>query len=89
MNSTAKLVRHFEVTVADTATQIPKGTSKYVVLKNDSGVDVFFGDSTVTTGTGVKVASGSSLSIDLNLRGGSLYAIVASGTADIQVLIAV
>ena len=72
--------------IADTATEISFAShgGLTVLIQNLSGVDVFLGDSGVTTSTGYKLADGSSISYDL-LTDDSLYGIVASGTANVRV----
>lgn len=64
--------------------------AKHVALINTSGVQaaVVIGASDVTTSSGARwtVASGLSLSLDIE-PGESLYGIVATGTQDIDVLV--
>jgi len=72
--------------IASTATEISFASQGglTVMIQNLSGVDVFLGDSGVTTSTGYKLADGSSISYDL-LTDDSLYGIVATGTASVRV----
>jgi len=73
-------------TIADTATEISFESQGglTVLIQNLSGVDVYLGDSGVTTSTGYKLADGSSISYDL-LTDDSVYGIVATGTASVRV----
>ena len=72
--------------IASTATEISFASQGgfIVMIQNLSGVDVFLGDSGVTTSTGYKLADGSSISYDL-LTADSVYGIVATGTASVRV----
>jgi cold shock CspA family protein len=72
--------------IADTATEISFAShgGLTVLIQNLSGVDVFLGDSGVTTSTGFKLIDGQSISYDL-LTDDSLYGIVATGTSNVRV----
>jgi hypothetical protein len=58
---------------------------KSVVIRNDSGVDVFLGGPTVTTGSGLRLPTASSLILDLGPLD-AIYGIVAASTQPVQVL---
>ena len=78
------------VTVSTTATLLNVGGHtvkdiKSVVIRNDSGVDVFLGGSTVTTATGLRLPTASSLVLDLGPLD-AIFGIVAAATQPIQVL---
>lgn len=79
------------VTVANSATalhttnQDPQFKVRLVVVNNDTAVTMYVGGSAVTTTSGVPVAPGQSLSLDLE-PGEQACAIVASGTLNARVL---
>lgn len=80
------------VTVTTSATLIATGEGNgsvpsEVLVTNDSGVDVFVGDSDqVTTASGLTVGNGSSLGLRLT-AGREVYGIVASGTAEVRAVV--
>lgn len=76
------------VTVGVAATLLSEGGSgdlHTVVVRNDSGVTVYVGGSTVSTATGLALATASSLTLDL-ANADALYGVVAAATAPVQVL---
>jgi hypothetical protein len=79
------------VTVADSATALhtantdPQFKCRVVAYNNDASVTMYVGSSAVTTSTGIPVAAGKSISLDLE-PAEVAYAIVASGTLNARVL---
>ena len=77
------------VTIADTATSIFEadiyGAGDFLVRNQDDTVSIFLGGSGVTDATGYELKAGESLSFDL-FSGASLYGIVTTGTARLDVL---
>lgn len=79
------------VTVAATATALhttntnPKFKCRVVAYNNDASVTMYVGASDVTTSTGIPVAAGKSISLDLE-PDEVAYAIVASSTLNARVL---
>lgn len=79
------------VTVADTATalhttnQDPQFKCRVIAYNNDASVTMYVGGSAVATTSGIPVAAGKSISLDLE-PGEVAYAIVASGTLNARVL---
>jgi len=61
------------------------GDLRTVLIRNDSGIDIYIGGLTVTVATGLRLPTASTLVLDLG-PGDSLYAIVASGTVPLQAL---
>jgi len=89
------IARQYASSVGTSATLIA-GTEYpgWILFNNDSTDTVFIGDSAVTTATGFPIPAGTTFSAsDLahqSLRGrveDCLYGIVASGTADVRVLL--
>ena len=84
---------HFETDVGTSAVVLDGTQYPGWILRNDSGVDIFLGSSTVTVATGWKVTSGSIFSPPdywhKALRGQNeqrVYAIAATSSNDIHVL---
>ena len=75
------------VSVGTTATLIVDSDNKNrdVYIHNGGGAKIYIGGSAVTTSTGFHLANNESLSVFLPL-GEKMYAVVASGTNDINVL---
>lgn len=84
------------ITVTTTATQVAVTDSNYsagvsVALQNVGSTEVRVGGPSVTATTGFPLAAGSTVTMDLDLRGASgdfPYLIVASGTGTVAVLAA-
>ena len=75
-------------TVGTTSVLIVASDDKYrqVTLHNAGGGKVYLGASTVTSTTGVHLGNGESLTIEVPISE-TLYAISASGTNDVIVLL--
>ena len=54
------------------------------LLLNNSEVDIYLGSSTVDTSSGFPLKKGMYLALDLGQ--GNMYAVVATGTADLRIL---
>lgn len=88
-------IQHATTAVTTTSTSLTASVSdalgydtvaRSVLLTNTSAVDVFLGGEGVTTANcGYILTAGSEVSLDLTL-GDSLYAVVASGTANVRAL---
>lgn len=84
------MIRSSVVAVTTAATLLTTGGNsnsdlKTVVLRNDSGADIFIGGPTVTTGNGLRIPTASTLSVDLGPVD-DLYGI-AGATLNLQVLV--
>lgn len=79
MGMTSQVV---SVTTAATLLASVDGVAE-VVIKNAGAASVFLGGSGVTTATGLELAAGATLTVQVDEE---LYGIVAAGTADAQVL---
>lgn len=78
------------VTIGTTPTLIARGGStttdlKTVLLRNDSGVDIFLGGSNVTTANGLRLPTATAYTIDLGPQD-DIYGCVAAATQSLQVL---
>lgn len=79
-------------TVGTSATLLSAGISQrdprsvLVVNPTGSGRSIFVGGSAVTTGTGLTIAEGGSIEIDLSTDSDDLYAIAAANT-NIELLV--
>jgi len=58
----------------------------FLVTNMDASIDVFIGGPTVTIATGTVVNAGGALGLDL-LAGELVYAIPASGTPEVRILV--
>lgn len=79
------------VTVSTSATLLGTGGHsvqdlKTIIVRNDSGSDLYVGGSDVTTANGMRVPTASSITIDL-APNDSLFGICSAATIPIQVLI--
>lgn len=79
------------VTVTTAATLLTTGgfgagDVSWVVLRNDSGVDIFIGPSNVTVATGLKVPTATTTVPLALVQGDALYAIVAAATQPLTIL---
>lgn len=86
-------LRSTVVTVGTTATPLAPGsdqdgnpTYRDLALYNGSGVTVYVGGSGVTTANGFPIPASGTLSLDSRDAAGQVYAIVATGTASVNVL---
>jgi hypothetical protein len=81
------MITSAQVTVTTSPTSLAGGDADggSVVVLNTSAVDVFLGAAAVSTATGLKLAAGQSLSVDL-APSEALFAIVAAGTAVVHAL---
>lgn len=85
-------MRSAVVTVTTSATLLATGSSSggshgEVHLQNLSGTDIYVGGADVTTSSGVKMVTSDSVWGPIKCKAGAdLYAIVASGTADMIVM---
>lgn len=59
---------------------------KTIIVRNDSGVDLYVGGADVSTANGMRIPTASSITIDL-APNDSLYGIFSAGTNPVQVLI--
>jgi hypothetical protein len=81
-------IRSTVVTVGTTPTFLSAGGQgagelRTIIVRNDSGFDVFIGGDDVTTSNGMRLPSGSDKTLDLDV-GDNLYACVSSGTQPVQ-----
>ena len=81
-----------QVSVGTTATRVDVTDPWYansalgsVLVRNRGSVSVFLGGSAVTTANGFELGAGESVSMDLGTKD-TLYGIVASGTARVDVV---
>lgn len=63
---------------------VPEGVT---VFNDDGSITVFVGGPTVSTANGIPILAGSSFSIDM-VSGERLYAVAASGTPVVRILVA-
>lgn len=74
------------ISVTNSATLIKAATSgrQSISIQNLGAADMFIGNASVTTSTGLKVANGETYVIDKTTA--AIYGITASGTADVRYL---
>lgn len=78
------------VTVSSAATFLSSGGSgggelRTVIVRNDSGVDLYIGGADVSTASGFRIPTASTQQIDLDV-GDALYGIVAGASVPVMVL---